>query len=106
MDVLGINNISEPKDSGRIKKAQNKKTDNASADKNSVINDNVVISEAAKSALKDRSYVNMVNELPEVRKELIEKAKSEISNGSLFSEEIMQKTADKLINGIVEETFT
>ena len=102
MDVLGISKLTEPKDSGRVDKAQVKK--GQTADKNALSSsDEVVISDSAKSAFKDRSYVKMVQELPEVRQELVEKIKAQVANGSIPNDEMIKKTADKMMNGILED---
>ena len=103
MDVFGISKITGPKDSGRVDKAQvNKKGENA--DKKSLDSaDQVMISDSAKTAFKDRSYVKMAQDLPEVRQDVVERIKSQVDNGSFPNDEVIRKTADKLMNGILED---
>ena len=100
MDVFGVENVSGPNDPSRIKKTRDKKED-VSVRKTG--DDHVVISDAAKTAFKDRSLTKMVTDLPEVRKEAVEKAKSEFENGSLFSDEVIGKTADKILKALKED---
>lgn len=103
MDVLGISKLPEPKDSGRVDKAQVSKKGDTGDKKSLASTDEVMISDTAKSAFKDRSYVKMVQELPEVRQELVERIKSQVANGSIPNDEMISKTADKMMNGILED---
>lgn len=103
MDVLGISKLPEPKDSGRVDKTQvNKKGD--TADKKSLTStDEVMISDTAKSAFKDRSYVKMVQDLPDIRQDLVDRIKSQVDSGSIPNDDMIRKTADKMMNGILED---
>ena len=99
MDIKGITNLPEPQDSGRVKNTPSKKNDKSSyAGKET---DNVSISSEAQKASKEIGYINKMKELPDIRPELVEKAKADIISGELLSEKNVEATAEKLLKGFV-----
>ena len=45
----------------------------------------------------------MVQDLPEIRQDLVDRYKSQVENGSIPNDEMISKTADKLLNGLLED---
>ena len=103
MDVLGISKLPEPKDSGRVDKNQVSKKGDTADRKSLASTDEVMISDTAKSAFKDRSYVKMVQDLPDIRQDLVDRIKSQVDSGAIPNDDMIRKTADKMMNGILED---
>lgn len=102
MDILNIPNVPEPNNgNSRIEKNKNsdKLLDSSDSNKSSGLKngDIISISEAAKKANSLNNFVKTTKELPEIRNELIEKAKNDIATGKLFSQDIAEATAEEIL---------
>lgn len=100
MDVTNINNLSEPERSQNAKKVQVKKQNDYITVLSKRTLDNISISETAKAALEENKLLNIVENLPTVRQDLIAKLKSEVENDTLLSEEALNETAEKIFKGL------
>jgi len=97
MDINEIQNISKAYEQEKPKKIEQKEKATTSKGEKS---DEISISDKAKSAYKERSLVNLVKELPEIRTELVSQAKAKISSGEIFSKTNIEKTAEQVGKGI------
>ncbi|EKD26304.1 MAG: hypothetical protein ACD_79C01270G0002 [uncultured bacterium] len=100
MDISGVNNLSESSDSIKYKKVESRKDSKRSS--NTDI-DNVIISNEAKSAYQEKALMKKVNELPEVRREIVERVKSQIADGTLLTSDALEQTAERILHGLSEE---
>jgi len=98
MDVSGISQTPEPQSSDRVKKVSDKKS--ASNTPKAPEGDRIDISSQAKAAQTDLDLIKVINELPEIRTDLIEKAKQDLDSGKLFTKEVLEKTADEILKNL------
>jgi len=104
MDVNSVNNLSDPYESDKAKKVPPKK-DEAAARKLSQNTDDISISDDAKLAFDEENFIKTVNDLPDVRTELVEKAKLDLENGTLLSPDVIEQTAEKIASALPDNTL-
>ena len=92
MDVININNLSEPDRSQNTKKVQLKKQNDYNTVLSKKTSDNISISESAKAALEENKLLNIVENLPTVRQDFAIGRDQNISKFSLSKSPLFPKT--------------
>ena len=54
----------------------------------------------AKAAASEVNLLKIVKQMPDIRPEVVEKAKQDIESGRLFSQDIAEKTAEEILRRI------
>ncbi|MBN2145336.1 MAG: hypothetical protein JW774_12005 [Candidatus Aureabacteria bacterium] len=95
MTINGIANVSGLSGPEKIKKSGLKKIESFSKEKDQA--DKVTISEKARLAHGEAVYINTLKTIPDVRPEAVKKAKDDMENGKLYTPEIIEKTAEAIL---------
>jgi hypothetical protein len=101
MDVRGIDHLSEPGGSSKPEKPVSRKEENRRGEKTS--GDALTISNEAETAFQERVYSKMVKDLPDIREDEVERARSALDRDELLSQKNLEQVAEKLMRGLGDD---
>ena len=100
MDVENVKNAAKhnkPIQDARDVTSRNKKTERSAEPSQKAQGDEVTISRAAKEKSKIASYVDIINKMPDVRKDEIERVKNNVEKDLYSSRDVLKDTAEKML---------